>query len=55
MMPPVKDGQPDTMAENKVGEPEVVYPVTTTESIGVTKDWTAELPPYSFTIYRFSK
>jgi alpha-L-arabinofuranosidase A len=55
MMPPVKDGQPDTMAENKVGVPEVVYPVTATESIGVTKDWTAELPPYSFTIYRFSK
>lgn len=55
LMPPLKDGQPDTMAENKVGEAEVVFPVTSTENIDVTKDWTAELPPYSFSIYRFSK
>lgn len=55
MMPPVKDGMPDTMAENKVGQPETVFPVTSTESVNVTKSWTAELPPYSFTVYRFSK
>lgn len=55
LMPPLKDGQPDTMAENKVGEAEVVFPVSSTENIDVTKDWTAELPPYSFSIYRFSK
>lgn len=55
LMPPLKDGQPDTMAENKVGEAEVVFPISSTENIDVTKDWTAELPPYSFSIYRFSK
>lgn len=50
-----KDGDGiNLMAENTLQNPDVVKPVTTEETVNVTKSWTAQLPARSFTVYRFS-
>lgn len=49
------DGSLNLMAENTLDNPEAVKPVTTEETVDVTKSWTAQLAARSFTVYRFSK
>lgn len=46
---------PDDDAENTLDNPDLIKPVTTTENIDVTKNWSVQLPARSFTVYRFSK
>lgn len=45
--------QPD--AENSLSNPEAVLPSSTTEEISLSENWTAKLPPLSFSVYRFSR
>lgn len=45
---------PDLDDENSLDRPDLIKPVTSRERIDVTKSWSTTLPPYSFTIYRFS-
>lgn len=40
--------------ENTLDAPSRIRPVTSRERINVTKSWSTTLPPYSFTVYRFS-
>lgn len=42
-------------AENTLDHPGRVVPEMMEESIDVTNGWSADLPPYSFTVYRFKK
>lgn len=41
--------------ENTLDAPSRIRPVTSRERINVTKSWSTTLPPYSFTVYRFTK
>lgn len=54
-VPKGADGSLNLMAENTLDNPEAVKPVTTEETVDVTKSWTAQLPARSFSVYRFSK
>ncbi|MDE6853629.1 MAG: alpha-L-arabinofuranosidase, partial [Muribaculaceae bacterium] len=46
---------PGDDAENTLDNPELIAPVTTTETVDVTGAWSVELPARSFTVYRFSR
>ena len=45
----------DILAENTIENPDLIKPVTNTEVIDVIRDWSAQLPANSFTVFRFSK
>lgn len=46
---------PGLETENTLDCPDLIRPVTTEERIDVSRSWSTTLPPYSFTVYRFSK
>lgn len=45
----------DDDAENTLDNQNVVKPVTSTQAIDVTKEWSATIPARTFAVYRFSK
>lgn len=45
----------DDDAENTLENQNVVKPVTSTQAIDVTKEWSATIPARTFAVYRFSK
>lgn len=45
----------DDDAENTLDNQDVVKPVTSTQAIDVTKEWSATIPARTFAVYRFSK
>lgn len=45
----------DDDAENTLDNQNVVRPVTSTQAIDVTKEWSATIPARTFAVYRFSK
>lgn len=45
----------DDDAENTLEKQNVVKPVTSTQAIDVTKEWSATIPARTFAVYRFSK
>lgn len=45
----------DDDAENTLDNQNVVKPVTSTQAINVTKEWSATIPARTFAVYRFSK
>lgn len=45
----------DDDAENTLDNQDVVKPVTSTQTIDVTKEWSATIPARTFAVYRFSK
>lgn len=45
----------DDDAENTLENQNVVKPVTSTQAIDVTKEWSATIPARAFAVYRFSK
>ena len=46
---------PGDDAENTLDNPGLIAPVTTTEAVDITGEWSTELPARSFTVYRFSR
>lgn len=45
----------DDDAENTLDNQNVVKPVTSTQAVDVTKEWSATIPARTFAVYRFSK